>query len=125
METASTGDQWVVARQAEHKFAEIRRYEGLAPALLDLQAGRMDGYVGDIPAVLYYIRDKPVFRVAERIPTGEKYGVMFAKDAPVAAQFDAEVTKLKEQGYLAELHQKWFGAAADAGSSTVAVLPMP
>ncbi len=125
VDTASTGDQWVVAHQAEYKFAEIRRYEGLAPAMLDLQAGRMDGYVGDIPAVLYYIRDKPVFRVAERIPTGEKYGIMFAKGAPISVQFNAEITKLKGQGYLAELHQKWFGAAPAPDSSTVAVLPMP
>ena len=42
VETASTGYQWVMARQAEHKFAEIRRYEGLAPALLDLLRGMPD-----------------------------------------------------------------------------------
>ena len=124
VETASTGDQWAVAHQAEYKFAEIRRYEGLSPAILDLQAGRMDGYIGDIPAVLYYIRDKPAFRVAERIPTGEKYGIMFAKGSPLAAGFDAEITKLKGQGYLAGLHEKWFGAAPAPESSTVTVLPM-
>lgn len=73
----------------------------------------------------YYIRDKAQFRVAERIPTGERYGVMFAKGSPLAAQFDAEITKMKQSGFLAALHQKWFGVAPDAGSSTVAVLPMP
>ncbi len=125
VDTASTGDQWATAHQAEYKFAEIKRYEGLAPAMLDLQAGRIDGYISDIPAVQYYIRDKPVFRVADRIPTGEKYGVMFAKAAPLAGQFNAEITKLKEAGFLAELHQKWFGAAPAPGSSTVTVLPMP
>ncbi len=125
VDTASTGDQWTTAHQAEYKIAEIKRYEGLAPAMLDLQAGRIDGYISDIPAVQYYIRDKPIFQVAERIPTGETYGVMFAKGAPLAAQFDAELSRLKQQGYLADLHQKWFGVAAAAGSSTVTVLPMP
>lgn len=125
VDTASTGDQWTTAHQAEYKIAEIKRYEGLAPAMLDLQAGRIDGYISDIPAVQYYIRDKPVFRVAGVIPTGERYGVMFAKNSPLAAQFDAEITKLKGTGFLAELHQKWFGAAPAAGSSTVTVLPMP
>lgn len=125
VDTASTGDQWATANQAKYGFADIKRYEGLAPAMLDLQAGRIEGYISDIPAVQYYIRDKAQFRVAERIPTGERYGVMFAKGSPLAAQFDAEITKMKQSGFLAALHQKWFGAAADAGSSTVAVLPMP
>lgn len=125
VDTASTGDQWATANQAKYGFSEIKRYEGLAPAMLDLQAGRIDGYVSDIPAVQYYIRDKPQFRVAERIPTGERYGVMFAKNSPLAAQFDAEVAKMKQSGFLAALHQKWFGAAPDAGSSTVTAMPMP
>ena len=125
VDTASTGDQWATANQAKYGFSDIKRYEGLAPAMLDLQAGRIEGYISDIPAVQYYIRDKAQFRVAERIPTGERYGVMFAKGSPLAAQFDAEITKMKQSGFLAALHQKWFGAAPDAGSSTVAVLPMP
>jgi len=125
VDTASTGDQWATANQAKYGFADIKRYEGLAPAMLDLQAGRIDGYVSDIPAVQYYIRDKAQFRVVERIPTGERYGVMFAKGSPLAGQFDAEVTKMKQSGFLAALHQKWFGAPAEASSSTVTVLPMP
>lgn len=125
VDTASTGDQWATANQAKYGFSDIKRYEGLAPAMLDLQAGRIEGYISDIPAVQYYIRDKAQFRVAERIPTGERYGVMFAKGSPLAAQFDAEITKMKQSGFLAALHQKWFGAAPDAGSSTVTVLPMP
>ena len=125
VDTASTGDQWATANQAKYGFADIKRYEGLAPAMLDLQAGRIDGYVSDIPAVQYYIRDKAQFRVAERIPTGERYGVMFAKGSPLAAQFDAEITKMKQSGFLGALHQKWFGAAAEPTSSTMTVLPMP
>ncbi len=125
VDTASTGDQWATANQAKYGFTDIKRYEGLAPAMLDLQAGRIDGYVSDIPAVQYYIRDKPAFRVAERIPTGERYGVMFAKGSPLAAAFDAEVTKMKGSGFLGALHQKWFGAAAEPASSTMTVLPMP
>jgi polar amino acid transport system substrate-binding protein len=40
--------------------------------MLDLQAGRIDGYISDIPALLYYTKDKPAFTVVERIPIGEK-----------------------------------------------------
>ena len=30
------------------------------------------------------------------------------------------ITALKKDGYLAELHKKWFGAEPDAGTTTVA-----
>ncbi len=50
--------------------------------MLDLAAGRIDGYISDIPALLYYVKDKPQFAVVERIKTTEQYSVMFAKNAP-------------------------------------------
>ena len=87
VDTGSTGDIYATqAHQAEDKFADIRRYEGLAPAMLDLAAGRIDGYVSDIPALQYYVKDKPAYKVVERILTGEQYSIMFAKDAPAGRQ---------------------------------------
>ena len=125
VDTGSTGDMWATANTDAHGFAEIRRYEGLNPAMLDLEAGRLDGYISDIPALLYYVRDKPQFEVVERIPTGERYSVMFAKDAPLAAEVDEVITAMKEDGTLAAIHEKWFGKAPEAGTSTAEVLPMP
>ena len=54
--------------------------------MLDLAAGRIDGYISDIPAVQYYIKDKPSYKVVERIPTGEQYSMMFAKNSPLAGK---------------------------------------
>jgi polar amino acid transport system substrate-binding protein len=125
VDTGSTGDMWATEHQEEYGFAEIRRYEGLAPAMLDLTAGRIDGYVSDIPALQYYVRDKPELEVVERIPTGEKYSMMFAKDAELATQVNTVLDELKTEGVLAQLHEKWFGVAPEDGSSTVTVLPMP
>ncbi len=84
--------------KAEDKFADIRRYEGLAPAMLDLAAGRIDGYISDIPALQYYVKDKPAYKVVERIPTGERYSVMFAKDSPLAAKVDDVITHAQGRG---------------------------
>ncbi|MDQ1902670.1 transporter substrate-binding domain-containing protein [Paracoccus sp. WLY502] len=125
VDTGSTGDMWATEHQGQYEFAEIRRYEGLAPAMLDLTAGRIDGYISDIPALQYYVKDKPELAVVERIPTGEKYSMMFAKDAELATQVNAVLDDLKTEGVLAQLHEKWFGVAPDASSSTVTVLPMP
>lgn len=127
VDTGSTGDIYATAHQAEYKFADIRRYEGLAPAMLDLAAGRIDGYVSDIPALQYYVKDKPIYKVVERIPTGEKYSVMFAKDSPLVGKVDAVITTLKSEGFIAKLHEKWFGVPAEPSTSTVmkAEIPKP
>jgi polar amino acid transport system substrate-binding protein len=125
VDTGSTGDMWSTQNQQKYKFSDIRRYEGLAPAMLDLAAGRIDGYISDIPAVQYYIKDKPIYQVVERIPTGEQYSMMFAKNSPLAEKVNAEITKMKQDGSLAKIHEQWFGAKADPNSTTIKVMEMP
>ncbi len=125
VDTGSTGDIWATANQAKYGITEIRRFEGLAPAMLDLEAGRIDGYISDIPALLYYVKDKPQFAVVQRIESGEKYSIMFAKDAPLAADANKVISALKKEGFIAGLHEKWFGAKAEDTTSTVQERDMP
>jgi len=125
VDTGSTGDMWVGAHQAQYKFKDVSRYEGLSPAMLDLASGRMDGYISDIPAVLYYIKDKPQYAVVAKIPTGEKYSLMHAKGWDQSAQVNDIITAMKKEGVIADLHKKWFGADADPESSTVKVTEAP
>ncbi|TRL34880.1 transporter substrate-binding domain-containing protein [Rhizobium straminoryzae] len=125
VDTGSTGDMWAEKNKGEYKFGDIRRFEGLSPAMLDLVAGRIDGYISDIPALLYYVKDKPELKVVERIPTGEKYSIMFNKGDPLATQVNDVITSLKKEGFIAKLHETWFGAKAEASTSTVMVADMP
>lgn len=125
VDTGSTGDIWATEHQTEYGYATITRYEGLNPAMLDLVAGRIDGYISDIPALLYYTQDKPNLAVVERIPTGEKYSIMFNLDSPLVEQFNEQITVLKEEGVLAQLHEKWFGSVPEDTTSTVTVMDIP
>ena len=125
VDTASTGDMWATQHQAEDKFADVRRYEGLNPAMLDLAAGRIDGYVSDIPALLYYVKDKPQFAVVQRIKTTEQYSVMMAKGSPLVAKIDGVITAMKKDGSLAAIHKTWFGTEPDPALATATVLPIP
>lgn len=125
VDTSSTGDIYATQHQGDYKIATIQRYEGLAPAMLDLAAGRIDGYISDIPALQYYVKDKPAYAVVERIPTGEQYSIMFAKNAPLAEKVDAEIAKLKQEGFIAGLHEKWFSAKPESTTSTVKVMDRP
>ena len=93
--------------------------------MLDLAAGRIDGYISDIPALLYYVKDKPKLKVVSRLETGERYSMMFKKDSALASEANAVLTELKEEGFVADLHEKWFGAAPEETTSTVTVMDMP
>lgn len=125
VDTGSTGDIWVTAHMAETKIGSVNKYEGLNPAMLDLEAGRIDGYISDIPALLYYVKDKPQFKVVERIKTGEQYSVMFAKDAPLATKVNDTITEMKKDGTMASIYKTWFGADPESGLTTVTVMDMP
>lgn len=125
VDTGSTGDMWTTANQERYAFASIRRFEGLAPAMLDLQNGRIDGYISDIPALEYYIKDKSFFKVIERIETGERYSMMFSKRNALAGQVNEIISTLKREGFVAELHERWFGTKPAATSSTVMIIDKP
>jgi len=125
VDTGSTGDMWTTANQQKYGIGEIRRYEGLAPAMLDLQSGRIDGYISDIPSLEYFIKDKPYFKVVERIETGERYSMMLAKGSQLAEDANEVISTLKQEGFVAALHEKWFGSTPADNSSTVAVLDKP
>jgi polar amino acid transport system substrate-binding protein len=125
VDTGSTGDMWTTANAGTYGIGEIRRYEGLAPAMLDLQTRRIDAYISDIPALLYYAKDKPQYRVVERIETGERYSMMFARDSAWVEPVNSMISTLKSEGFVAALHEKWFGAVPDEASSTVQVLDRP
>ncbi|MBL4786466.1 MAG: amino acid ABC transporter substrate-binding protein [Cohaesibacteraceae bacterium] len=125
VDTGSTGDMWATEHSSEYGFSDIRRFEGLTNAMLDLNTGRLDGYISDIPALLYYTKDKPNLKVVQRITTGEKYSMMFAKDDPLASEVNVVLTTLKNEGFIAGLHEKWFGATPEDTTSTVMVLDMP
>jgi polar amino acid transport system substrate-binding protein len=125
VDTGSTGDMWTTANQERYGFAEIRRFEGLAPAMLDMQTGRLDGYISDIPALEYFIKGKKHYKIIERIETGESYSMMLAGNDPLSDEVSEVIGQLKREGFVAELHEKWFGSIPAESSSTVVVSERP
>jgi polar amino acid transport system permease protein len=125
VDTGSTGDMWSAANQSTYGFSDIRRFEGLVPAMLDIQTGRVAGYISDIPALEYFIKDKPYFKVVQRIETGEKYSMILARNNPLADEINEIISELKRDGYLAALHLEWFGTEPLASSATVTVMDRP
>lgn len=125
VDTGSTGDMWTTANASKYDFSDIRRFEGLAPAMLDLQARRIDGYISDIPSLQYFIKGKAQFKVVERIETGERYSMMLARNNSLSGEINEVISQLKREGYLAALHKRWFGIEPAESSSTVVVAEQP
>ena len=124
VDTGSTGAMYAAQRAAQYGYT-VREYTGLNPAMLDLKSGRIDGYVSDIPALLYYAKVTGGVKVVQRLTTGEQYGIMFAKNSSLATQFNNQINLMKKDGSLSDLHQKWFGVIPEKTTSTIRLMAMP
>ncbi len=123
--STSTGDIWAHANQGEYGFADILGYNTQQEMILDTQLGRADGAISDITGFQYSFANMPEMEVVERIPTGDRYGLMMTKDHPLLEQINDAISAMKEDGTMAALHEKWLGAAAEPGTSTVTVEGIP
>ena len=123
--SGSTGEKWSKDNQAANGFTEIKGYNDQQSLLLDLNAGRVDAAVSDIPGMEYAFTRMQGLKVKERIKTGEQYGLMMSKDHPLLGKLNDAITEMKKDGTLAGIHKKWFGTDAPAGSSTVTEAPIP
>ncbi|PZO73103.1 MAG: amino acid ABC transporter substrate-binding protein [Mesorhizobium amorphae] len=123
--SGSTGDTWAKANQEAQGITEIKGYNTQQEMLLDLNAGRVGAVVSDIPGMEYSFTRMKGLEVKERIQTGEQYGLMLAKDSAHLEKLNAALSEMKKDGALGEIHKKWFGTEAPAGSSTVTEAPLP
>jgi len=123
--SGSTGEKWIKDNQAADGFADVKGYKAQQDLLLDLNAGRVDAVVSDIPGMQFAFKTMTSLTVKDRIKTGEQYGLMMGKDDPLVDKLNTALTAMKGDGALAAIHKKWFGVDPAAGSSTVTVLPVP
>lgn len=121
----SVAESWVNAHRAEIGFTDVRGYTDQQNVLLDLRAGRISGAVGDIAGYQFAIKQAPNLVLRDRIATGDRFGIMMPKSSPRLEEVNKAISDLKQDGTLASLHEKWFGAAPDKGTSTITILDLP
>ena len=123
--SGSTGETWAKAHRDADGFGDIKGYNTQQDMLLDLNNGRLDAVVSDVPGLEYSFTKMKGLAVEARIKTGEQYGLMLAKDAPQFEKLNGALTAMKKDGTMAAIHKKWFGSDAPANSATVTELPVP
>ena len=93
--------------------AQVKEYVDFSQAYADLAAGRIVGVANSLPNIAYVAAQRPDTFALVPQPFGEKsyFGYIGRKDAPYAGlmdAFDAALLKVKADGRLAALQQKWF-----------------
>ena len=121
----STGEAWALERQAAGGIGAVKGYSTQQELVEDLNRGRIDAMVSDVPSMEYAFTRMRGLAVQERIKTGEQYALMLAKDSPMLERLHAAIGSMKRDGTLAALHRKWFGTDAPAGASTITESPLP
>lgn len=123
--SGSTGETWAKAHKDADGYSDIKGYNTQQDMLLDLNNGRLDAVVSDVPGLEYSFTRMKGLAVKARIKTGEQYGLMLVKDSALLDKLNDGLTAMKKDGTLAAIHKKWFGSDAPASSATVTVLPVP
>ncbi|MBA3519589.1 MAG: amino acid ABC transporter substrate-binding protein [Rhizobiales bacterium] len=123
--STSTGEAWIKGNAETAGLGEYRGYNTQQDLLLDTQAGRIAGAVGDIAGFQYAFQQMPTMHVIERIGTGDRFAIMMKKDSPLLERVNDAITAIKEDGTMAALHKKHLGAEADPNTATVKVMEIP
>ena len=84
-------------------------------AKLALETGQVDAIVVDVPTAFYITGVELdggliVGSLPEVEGNADEWGVLLAKDSPLTAQVSAAIDKLRENGTLDALVEKWLGA---------------
>jgi polar amino acid transport system substrate-binding protein len=85
-----------------------RVYDSQVEPYLDLELGRIDAVLLDLPIAVYYAQPNPKLKcVGPRLGKGY-YAVGFRKDQrALAAQFDVALDRMFESGQLRRIYEKW------------------
>ena len=81
-------------------------------AVTGVQTGLYAAAVADLPVMTYLCSNSFTdCQVAIEIPTGEQYGIAVNKNNPgLTEAINGALAELEEDGTIAELEVKWFGA---------------
>jgi ABC-type amino acid transport substrate-binding protein len=95
----------------ETNARSVRTYDLIDDAFNALEAGQVEAVINDCPVSKYAERAHEDLVVVQAIQTDEQYGFAFPNDSDALRNaFNEELAKLKENGDLAKISNKWLGS---------------
>ncbi|UOQ94473.1 glutamine ABC transporter substrate-binding protein [Halobacillus shinanisalinarum] len=94
-----------------HPDAEVVTFPGIVEAYMDLQTGRVDAVMYDVPNVKYYVANDAdgTLKTVGDILQGEQYGIAFPKDSELVEDVNKALQTLKDNGTYDDIYEEWFG----------------
>ncbi len=98
--------------KAKNPATEVKVFDHVGEAFLELEQGRADAVVNDMPVTAYYVKttasDK-IKMVGEVFQADDHYGIGVKKDnAEVLTLINDGLAKIRENGKYDEIYAKWF-----------------
>ncbi|MGQ9623671.1 MAG: basic amino acid ABC transporter substrate-binding protein [Candidatus Caldatribacteriaceae bacterium] len=107
VQIGTTGDLAV----SEIEGVEVKRFDTIDKAYMEVSNGRADAVVNDLSEVAYRMKMLPDMKIVATFrEREEKYGVTMRKgDIELLAAINEALRRIKESGKYDEIYQKWFG----------------
>ncbi len=103
----TTGD---FAAQEIPGIKEIKRYDDIQQAFQDLEIGRIDAILNDLPVNAYFASTRPNVKLVGDLLTVEQYGIAARLvDQTLIDEINRALRSLRDSGKYRELYLKWFG----------------
>ncbi|GEN46349.1 transporter substrate-binding domain-containing protein [Alkalibacillus haloalkaliphilus] len=95
--------------------AEVTAFPEIVTAYMDLEAGRLDAVLYDLPNVQYYIMEnaEDELKTVGDVLEGQPYGIAFPKDSELVEPVNEALATVKEDGTYDEIYEKWFGESPE------------
>lgn len=92
-------------------FKEVRVFDDHPAAYVALAQNRVDGVLNTIPTLAMVLKDAPGrYSIVKGVGTDNWAGIAARKEDPELIKFlDGELSRLKADGTLYKLQEKWFG----------------
>ncbi len=108
VQQGTTGEEWV---QENLPNAECKPLDNAIDCLQNLESGKCDAVVADLPCMAYYCKESFTGQeVAVQIPTGESYGIVVSKEnAKLTEDMNKAIAEMTSDGTIDKIMKKWFG----------------
>lgn len=89
---------------------EIKRYDDIQQAFQDLELGRIDAVLNDLPVNAWFAKERKNVKLVGKLLTVEQYGICARlEDQTLIDEINRALKNLRESGKYREVYVKWFG----------------
>ena len=110
VQAGTTGEAWARENLPEANLVPLA---SVTVCMTGVSTGQYQAFCADLPVIGHQCEVSfKDCKIALEIPTGEQYGIVVSKDNPgLTAAINQALAQLEADGTMAELKEKWFGAA--------------